>query len=308
MMWVAEVTWRWVFGAAALVLGAIAVIEVLDAVEVARGDELLLRTWAPMLMAEVLARILRDAGLHLLRAAAVLVPALAGLWTVTAAAGRAATLQVLLAPAEGGRATPPTSNRGWRSLLGVSFLRTALGLAAFVGYVGASVIAGQAAMTSEGEIQPGIFFLVFFPLVLLVVLLWAVLNWFLSVAPLFVVAEGRGTLGSFAESVRFYRRQSRQLWSVTSLYGTLRLMAILAALVVSIGVAEALQKHGAAMIAALVVITLAYFLAADYFYIARLAAYADILQRERERAAQISAAVTAQPQNDAPAGQMSPQA
>ena len=287
MVWVAEVTWRWVFGAAALVLGAIAVIEVLDAVEVARGDELLLRTWAPMLMAEVLARILRDAGLHLLRAAAVLVPALAVLWTVTAAAGRAATLHVLLEDAR---------PRSWRSLLGVSFLRTALALAALLGYVGASVIAGQAAMTSEGEVQPGVFFLAFFPLVLLVVLLWAALNWFLSVAPLFVVAEGRSTLGSFAASVRFYRRQSRPLWSVTSLYGTLRLVAILAALVVSIGVAEALQKHAAAMIAALVVITLAYFLVADYFYIARLAAYADILRREREKAAQLPATASAPPQ------------
>ena len=131
----AEIGWRWAFGAAALTTCAYATGRVLDATLISQADQLALRSRTSVLIAEAVAHILRDAWPRLATAATILVPCLAALWIFAAAAGRGAVLGALL--------NKPTMSM--RPLLGLSFLRATLTLAGVLAWLAAAIIAGLAA-------------------------------------------------------------------------------------------------------------------------------------------------------------------
>jgi len=56
----AEVAWRWSFGAAAFVLIGLGVLEFLDSLPVSPTDMLMLRTGHPLLIAQAIAHIFRE--------------------------------------------------------------------------------------------------------------------------------------------------------------------------------------------------------------------------------------------------------
>jgi hypothetical protein len=274
-VWIAEIAWRWLFGGAALALLAFTFLAYLDSLPVSNADRLMLRSGAPLLMADALSHILQGSADRLLRAAAVLVPGLAVLWTLAAGFGRAATLGPLM-PLGRSLGTPRL-----RPLLGLSFLRTALALAGIAAYMGAAMLAG--ALARDGEtVRPDFFFAVFIPLFVLVVFCWTVLNWFLSLAPLFAVRDGDDMMGSIAASVHLYRRNRRDFAAVGTIFGIIRLFALVAVTMLSLAVVNLWGRiSGAAIIAAVAAISLAYFAVADFLYVSRLAAYAEILERDR---------------------------
>ena len=104
------------------------------------------------------------------------------------------------------------------------------------------------------------------------------LNWFLSLAPLCAARDGRDTLSSVGEAVRLFRRRRGDFTSVGVVYGVLRLLAIGAALMLSLAVLQAGWLSARSQIAWLVVLSLVYFAVADFLYIARLAAYGAIAE------------------------------
>src|SRR5581483_8770015 len=139
----------------------------------------------------------------------------------------------------------------------------------------ASTVAGR------GEtLDPSIFFVVFVPLLALVVVAWSTLNWYLSVAPVCAALDGSGAMAAFAGAVRLSRRRMATLSSVGFIFGLLRAVALVAVFMVSVAVAEAPWMSAAVQIALLVVISLAYFVVADWLYVARLAAYIEIARRD----------------------------
>ena len=73
----AEVAWRWSFGAAASVLIGLGVFEYLDTLPVSPGDLLMLRTGHPLLVANALSHIARGSGLRLSMAFTLLFSTLA---------------------------------------------------------------------------------------------------------------------------------------------------------------------------------------------------------------------------------------
>ncbi|HXE90211.1 MAG TPA: hypothetical protein VNK82_04530 [Terriglobales bacterium] len=263
----AEITWRWAFGAGALAILGAGAARFLATLNVSDSNLTLLRTRIPSLMAEALAEILRGAGGTLLAILAVVLPAVAVLWVAAATVGRVVTLRVVV-PREG------RINVG--AVAGINFLRAALALATLLAFAGATIVAGLAATSGE-ENSPGLFMLVTLILWLVVSMLSGTLNWYLSVAPLLAVREGLDTLGAVAETVRFVRSHARQFSGVSTAFGLLRLFFLGATIVLSlIPLALMGTAPGWLVTALLVLITLGYFAVADFLYSARLAAYARI--------------------------------
>src|SRR5512135_3344493 len=112
---VAEILWRWSFGAAAGALVAVAVLRFLASLTVTDGDLWALRSAIPQLMADAILHIFEGSGVRLLRLTLVVAPAVSLLWVLAASAGRAATLRALVQDAPASF----TRRHDLRSLLGV---------------------------------------------------------------------------------------------------------------------------------------------------------------------------------------------
>lgn len=273
----AEMAWRWAFGLAACGLLGATVIEYLNSLAVSPLDLLLLRSRHPLLIGRALNHILSGSGTRLLNATLVLLPALALAWIVLASLGRAATLKALL-EYFGGRAAAT-----WRlrSLMGLNFLRTALALAAFLGLLGAAILAGFA--SPEDQPRPGLVFLVLAFLGLLVWTAWSLLNWFLSTASIFVVRDAQDTFGALGATVLLCRDYFGPLFVAGSWFALARLVTFAAATTAAcfpLALARTLPR-GITM-SALLVITLLYFAIVDFLYVARLAAYLRIVDDSRQ--------------------------
>src|SRR5260370_2322576 len=127
----------------------------------------------------------------------------------------------------------PQGTARLRPLLGISFLRTALALAGVAAYMGSGMLAGALARSGE-TVRPDLFFAVFIPLFVLVVFCWTILNWFLSLAPLFVVRDGDDMMGSITASVHLYRRNTRDFAAAGTIFGIIRLFALVAVTMLSL--------------------------------------------------------------------------
>src|SRR5579871_4997289 len=207
----AEIMWRWSFGAGAFFLLAFGFLLYLDTLPVSNVDRLLLRTGHPLLVSHALSHILEGSALRFVMATIVLFSALAVFWVLLCALGRGATLQSLLDYVRGRshafstESAPPADAAGpssesccsWRlrSLIGLNFLRASLALAAGASILAALILAGFA--SSKAAPHPGTVFLLSCVFVMLTWLIWSSVNWFLSVASVFVVREGADTFGCF---------------------------------------------------------------------------------------------------------------
>src|SRR5437764_9743512 len=95
----AEIAWRWAFGACALAMVAMAALQLLRATPVTPGDAATFRGHDSTLMALAVLHVWQHLRLPLLRLLLVVIPALTLLWIVLASIGRAAVLPLLV---EGG--------------------------------------------------------------------------------------------------------------------------------------------------------------------------------------------------------------
>ena len=274
----AEVAWRWSLACAGVALVALAGREYLDTLPVTDQDLFLLGTRQPGLMWRALMDVFHGSALRFWQAAIVLGLGFAVAWIVVAALGRAATLKALLKYLEQSCDCIPNA-KVWRlrSLVGLNFLRTAVTLAAVLGGFGAMIAGG--AVTSDKDPSPGSAALVFLAVLLLVSLAWLVLNWFLSLASLFVVAEGEDTFGSIGAAAGFCRDHLGPVVAVSFWFGSAHLTAFaVASFAAGFPLAFVGVLPGALVLAGIAFVTLLYFAVADWLYIGRLAGYAYILQ------------------------------
>src|SRR3954469_10787561 len=189
----AELAWRWSFGLAAMVLIGIGVREVQHAVTISPTDEMLLGTMQPMLMGEAWAHILRQAMPLMWRVAAILMPALSVMWVAAATLGRAVTIRRVLDHfAEKSESSAPMAKMRWGAMTALHAFRATVMLAVFLGYLGAGVVASRFVQVSEGgapNLQAA--WIVFVMIFTVIVFVAAAINWVLSLAPVFVVRNGR---------------------------------------------------------------------------------------------------------------------
>jgi hypothetical protein len=277
---VAEITWRWVFGATGLALLTLSCLEFLKTLLVSRTDLLFLRSNQPFLVAQALSHIFHGSARRVVISVVILSTALAVLWILSASVGRVTTLQSLLEyfhfNSEGRSSTRGRHGR-FGSLVGLNFLRVALALAALLAIIAAGVISGF--VSTDKNPQPGLAFLIFLPLAALVGLVWNSLNWFLSVAPIFVVGESYDTFTSIGAALDFCcERPGPVFWSSTA-FGLIHLTLFAgASSVVAVPFAFVGVLPGSVVLAAVAVLTLIYFAAVDFFFTGRMAAYIAILQ------------------------------
>jgi hypothetical protein len=294
-----EITWRWTVGATAAALAIFALLEYLDSLPLTDAEMLFLRTKQPFLVDSVIAHILRGS-LHRVVLAGLLVSlALIVLWIVAASLGRAVTVRglldyfaarkdggdiaVALVGSAGGRdaagnvTTVASSESSFAALMRLNFLRAALGLAAICGFFGAAIVAGFASPAADP--QPALAFLLFLPLAGLVGWVWSSLNWLLSLASVFAVRDGEDTIGAISAAVAFCRERTGPVFAVSTWTGLAHLGFFAGATtVVSVFLGLAAIVPWRLVVAAIILVTLTYFVVADWLYMARLAGYVSILE------------------------------
>lgn len=277
----AEVAWRWSFGATAIVLFLFGLFEYLASLPVAGGELIFLQTKQPILVAEAIAHILRGGWSRAVSAALVALLAMSLLWMVTASLGRMATVSGLLdyfgreaVDENSGSIDRRTPGPVFRPLLRLNFLRMVVGIAALAGVIGSGILGGF--VSSE----PGPSFLIWFFLSTLVLGAWWILNWFLSLANVFAVRDREDAMAAISAAVSLCREHGGAVFAVSFWTGITHLAAFFVATSVvfmPLALLGTLPRRVIAL--AVVLITLAYFALTDCVYIARLAGYVCIAER-----------------------------
>jgi hypothetical protein len=271
----AEIAWRWSFGAAVCVLLGFSFFEYLDTLPVTAGDLLLLRTRQPALISEAIAHILHGSAPRVVETIITLAVALTVGWIVLASCARAATINALLNYfREAGNSSMFGS---LRSLIGLNFFRAAVTLAAGTGSLAALVLSAKIAPAND--VAPGSTFLVFLSVVMLVWIVWSSVNWFLSLAGVCAVVDGQDTFGAIASAVVLYRRRAGSVWAAGIWFGLAHGIAfVLATSIVAFPLGLAGLLPGGIVLGGVLLVALLYFAVADFLHIGRIAAYVAILE------------------------------
>jgi hypothetical protein len=277
----AEIAWRWTFGVTAALLLAFSLVEYLDTLPVSKGDLLLLRTTQPALIFRAVLHIFHGSAFRVVETALVLMLTLGVAWTVIASLARAATLKALLAyfDEDAALTSELPGERTWRvrSLFGLNFLRLASTLAAIVGCLTA-VLLGKSASNPDDP-SPGSALLIALTVMMLVWIAWSTLNWFLSLAAIFVVADGQDAFGAIAAAVKLCRTRAGSVFAIGTWFGLAHLTAFaVASSVVAFPLAFSEILPAGAVLAGVLLVTLLYFAASDFLHAGRLAAYVAILK------------------------------
>ena len=277
----AELAWRWPFGLAAMVLIGIGLREVQQAVTISPADEFLLGSMQPVLMGKAWAHILQQTLPLLFKLTAILFPALSVMWVAAATLGRAVTIRRLLdyfaAPAKGEAAE--TKIR-WGAMTALHAFRAAVMLAVFLGYIGAGVVASRLVKMDEGGV-PSLqaAWVVFVMIFAVIVIVAAAINWVLSLAPVFVVRDGRGTWDAMGDAMRLFRERGSQLTAAATMNGFLRFAGSCAATVAGLFPLALIGEAPKFVVWTLVVvITVLYCVVSDWLLLARLAAYVAVIE------------------------------
>ena len=273
----AELTWRWTRGLVGSLLFAFAFVEYLGTLPVTSGDLLLIKTRQPALIAKALARILHGSGARVVETLIIASLCWAVAWVIVGGFARMAIVKALLGifrDENVGEKSEPAGSIF--SLFGLNLFR--------VGALVAAVIAcqapGLAARLASGKgSDPTLIFLVIGFGLVLIAGAWSVLNWFLSLASMFVAAEGKDTFGAIAATVDFCRNRFGAVAAVSTWFGLAHLTAFAIATFCSLfvfGLLGALPVGFAVL--GMTVITLVYFAVTDLLYVGRLAGYVAILE------------------------------
>jgi len=266
-----EVAWRWSFGLLALLLLWWAIVSVLHRVTISDADWAALRSLnlhdTPQTLAKIVILFWED--FLLMLAALLSALALALAWMITATWGRAATLYIL------------TKRSNTPAVAGLNLLRVLL----FVVTLLAAVFAVEGAVwlatpssADQAELNWALYLLIVLIALPLIMIAWGMLNWVFSLAPLFAVREQKGTFASLAAAFRSLRCNRKIYWSVSGVYG-LYLGAALVTLTVT-GLVLLALSQSKIVLGLLLALLLLYFAFADLLYVARLAAYLQIVEEQ----------------------------
>ncbi len=272
-----EITWRWVVGATATALFFFGLFEYLDTLPVTNGELLFLRTRQPYLVSQAIAHILRGSLNRAVMAGMFAVLTLTFLWIIAASLGRIATVRTVLEYFRRDVASDVSTGSPFVALARINFLRAAVALTVIFGLLGATILAGFASPPAKP--QPGLAFLLFLPLAALICLIGWALNWLLSLAGLFAVRDGEDAIGAITAAMSLCRERTGAVFAVSIWTWLAHVVAFGAATtVVSVMLGTAGVLPGRVVALGVILLTLAYFVLADWLYIARLAGYVCIAE------------------------------
>jgi hypothetical protein len=257
-----EVTWRWAFGAAFWGLLIVSFHEYFSQIEISRAEYALMKSLEPFTWIAITYRVMQ-AFLEGARAIGpILFPALALLWLALATIGRAVTVRALAA--ELGRTN-------WLSLLELNGFRLAMTFAGFIAYFGAAILVSTS-INPQQHYAANILIMLIVMIVLLVI--WSVVNWFVGLGQIFAAANGDGFLDSLRSAGNLYQTHSGAFASSGVWFSVLRLGLLVVVTVGSISPVANVSVGGAKPFVVFVaIITLVYFAVADALNIWRLSVY-----------------------------------
>jgi hypothetical protein len=271
----AEIAWRWTFAAAAWVLAVAFILEYFDSLTVNTLDRLLLDSGQPFLVAQALRRIFSGSSVRLVEAGILLGLGLGVAWIVLASLGRITVLRSIF------------EQFGWettwehpvRAIFFLNFLRAAALLAAKLAAIGAILMASSfwASTHIRWVNAARLVFVTWF----LIWQAWAVLNWVISAAAIFVVMEGKDSLAAMGAVLRLFLTRTAGMLSASAVCGVIHLVC----LGVTCGTMLVLLPIGIAHPLALpivIAVVFAYAFIADFLYTGRLAAYAYLAMGREE--------------------------
>jgi len=275
----AEIAWRWTLGATAASLFVFYGIEYLDTLPVTNADSALLATRQPTLVGRAIAHILRGSLNRAVLAAFVAILALSVFWIIAASIGRLATVRSLLdyfrsdtAIGQSAQTSGVETPRPVRALIDLNFFRVAVLLGMILALAGAAILSGFVSSTADPK--PGLVFILFVPLAVLICLAAWTLNWWLSLAAIFAVRDGEDALGALSTAVSFFRGHIGSVAAVSTWTGLAHLVAISVAMTaVSLPLAFIQVAPARFVVAGMILVALLYFVVADWLYVARLAGY-----------------------------------
>ena len=163
--------------------------------------------------------------------------------------------------------------------------RATVMLAVFLGYLGAGVVASRFVQIEEGK-PPSLdgAWVVFVLIFAVIVIVAAALNWVLSLAPVFVVRDGRGTWDAMGDTVRLFRERGSQLTSAATMNGFLRFAGACVASVAGVFPLGLIGEVPGFVVWAMIgVITVVYCVISDWLLLARLAAYVAVVEQGSEQ-------------------------
>ncbi len=280
LLFLIELLWRWSFWLGTLAVVFFSLPTYQRIAQLAEPDESLLRSGDPMAIAAGMAEVMQAARPLLVRLLVVALPVLALLWGAALTIGRGLTTRAIVRrlATEHGQPEPPPLR--WLAMAGISFGRVAAVLILLIGYVGGSIIGSSVAGTPQEPnlFAPALLFLLIFGMGAAA---WSVVNWILSLAPIFAVRDGLSALDSTVAAIRFARRRRKELTSAAGKNAFLRTAVAVVLTVAGLLLIPLAHVAPAWLIAVLaVVISLAYILESDYLLLARLAAYAVVALEE----------------------------
>jgi hypothetical protein len=257
-----EIAWRWLFGAVAIFIVAISIFSSVGTIRLDQRSFGLLARLSLLEAAEVIFTAVRTVAGALARVVPMAILALTFFWIIIATVGRHATLtRPALSP-----------GMGLRGCLGLSCLRAGFSLIAIIFGIGITVLAGWlAAITSTGGLPNlALLALILFPGLAVVGVIWTAGNWCLSIAYLF---PGRNSRLRVAKAWHFARERKDEILEISLVIGILRAVLMVFAFLLTVAVAAVVGNPRVAL-ADIIAISLLYFLASDFLYIARLASSA----------------------------------
>lgn len=285
----AEIMWRWATGATAIAVLFFGLFEYLRTLPVTNGELLFLRTRQPYLVGEAIAHILRGSLSRGMMALLLAVMMLGMLWMLTGSVGRIATVRALLdyfrdnvVPRLSGSDAPANNISAdgaypMQALVRLNFLRVAVAVAAIFGFVGAAILSSFA--SPDAHPRPGLAFILFVPLAGLICWVWWALNWLLSLAGVFAVRDGEDAIGAISAAVTFCRERTGAVFAVSTWTGLAHMVAFVGATtVVGMPMGFVPIVPWRLVVAAMILVTVAYFALADWLYMARLAGYVCIAE------------------------------
>jgi len=269
----AEIAWRWTFGIALWAVLAYIALSSLGQVRISDTEIKLIRAFDPYASSYVLLRVLNAIVPVVLRVVGYALPALVVLWIASATFGRAATLKAMLGDRAG--------QVRWSALAGVNLLRVVVLFAAVLGFVGSSILVGRF-FRGTPELL-GVAILLSVGINLLILSVWSLLNWFLSLAPIFVMRDGMGAVSAFGASLDLFREHSRAYMGVAIGLGMVRLVLLIVVSLVSFVPVGMIGDFPArAIIIVGITVALVYWVLMDVVQIWRIAAYVSLAEYEPE--------------------------
>jgi hypothetical protein len=254
-----ELLWRWGFGIPA------AALLCYQAVRIAAGvspDLSGLSLSDPMQAGQQIAQAAAAIKPEVERVAVWLGPLLAIAWAIASGLGRTAVLKRL----------DSTLHAEPFTLILLQLLRMVALIGVWLGWYRAIQWAANVTLSSATPNLVGWSAWVIC-LSLGIFVLWALLSWIFSIAPLLAMLEGKGVVGSLASSLR-QGALTGKLVEVNLVLGIVRLALIVLVMVFSaIPLPFEADMSGTALYLWWVIVTVLYLVANDFFQVARLAAF-----------------------------------